>query len=379
MMECMEAALGDRCEDASLIIIHASIGHSLAELMSKAAEMSPRARIFAASCSGVVGKEGVSESMKDIAVIAITGNDFAVSFTDHIYGNTSYERCKDMATDIFGKSPEVNMVYFMASGIDIANDQCIQAFEDVLGAQVTIFGATSSDNMKGYVSYQGVDGLVFEHGAFTIGFSDPTLKVRTQATHGFEAIGQPMVVTRSSGHVIHELDGKPAWEVYTDRLGLTKEAGCADTIPIGALGEKLNEADATSYGNSHVLRAVTRRVGNDMYYATNIKAGTPLWLTSRNEALIFSEMDRMVEDIRRDIGKGKVVAVFHADCSARGKSMFNRVIKEELIAKMQVPFYQNDECPPWLGMYGFGEFARLNGVNTYHNYTTALYVIYRSE
>jgi hypothetical protein len=44
---------------------------------------------------------------------------------------------------------------------------------------------------------------------------------------------------------------------------------------------------------------------------------------------------------------------------------------------MQYPFYVNGECPPWLGMYGFGEFARLGGENAYHNYTTALYVIYR--
>jgi hypothetical protein len=28
-------------------------------------------------------------------------------------------------------------------------------------------------------------------------------------------------------------------------------------------------------------------------------------------------------------------------------------------------------------MYGFGEFARLGGNNTYHNYTTAIYAIYR--
>lgn len=73
----------------------------------------------------------------------------------------------------------------------------------------------------------------------------------------------------------------------------------------------------------------------------------------------------------------KPIAVFHADCLARGRFLFNRVIKEELVSKMQYPFYENGVCPPWLGMYGFGEFARLNGKNTYHNYTTALYTLYR--
>jgi hypothetical protein len=114
-----------------------------------------------------------------------------------------------------------------------------------------------------------------------------------------------------------------------------------------------------------------------MYYATTCPEGTKLWLTTRDEDLIFSEMDRIVQEIS-DRNKGKTpVAVFHADCMARGRFLFNRIIKEELINRMQFPFFVNGECPPWLGMYGFGEFARLGGENTYHNYTTALYVIYR--
>jgi hypothetical protein len=52
-------------------------------------------------------------------------------------------------------------------------------------------------------------------------------------------------------------------------------------------------------------------------------------------------------------------------------------MKEELVERMQFPLSGDDGVPPWLGMYGFGEFARLGGANTYHNYTTALYVLYR--
>jgi hypothetical protein len=52
-------------------------------------------------------------------------------------------------------------------------------------------------------------------------------------------------------------------------------------------------------------------------------------------------------------------------------------MKEELVGRMQFPLSSDGVVPPWLGMYGFGEFARLGGVNTYHNYTTAIYAIYR--
>ena len=377
VMECMESAMGDNYADCSLIILHASIGHNFQEMVDQAIEMAPKARIVAASCCGVVGREGVSESMKDMALMAIKGDDFALANCNEIYGHNSYEKSLEMAKAMKAQKPGINMIYLLASGIDIDNDRCIQAFEEVFGKAVTIFGATSSDNMKGFISYQAVDNQVTEHGAFAIGFADSTLTVDTQATHGFVAVGEPLVVTKSNGYVIQELNGKPAWEEYTRRLGLTAEANCSDTIPIGALGEELSAELAAEYGNKHILRAVIKRVGNDMYYTTTCPQGTKLWLTTRDEDLIFSEMDRIVQEMsNRNAGKIPV-AVFHADCLARGRFLFNRIIKEELVNRMQFPFFVNGECPPWLGMYGFGEFARLGGENTYHNYTTALYVIYR--
>ena len=375
--ECLEIALGDQPENADLLIWHASIGHNFQEMIDEAHRLSPNARIVAASCCGVVGREGVSESMKDIALMAIQGDDFALANVDGIFGNNSYEKSLEMAHLLKAQKSGINMVYLLASGIDIANDRCIQAFEEVLGKDVTIFGATSSDNMKGIVSYQAVDQKVYEHGAYAIGFCDNTLKIDTQASHGFVAVGEPMVVTSSTGHIIHELNGKPAWEEYTRRLGLTADATCGDSIPIGALGEKLSPEWAKEYGNEHILRVVTKHEGNDMYYATDCPVGTSLWLTTRDEDLIFSEMDKMAQAMRGRIGDGEVVAVFHADCLARGRFLINRIIKDELVGKMQHPFYTNGECPPWLGIYGFGEIARLGGENIYHNYTTALYVIYR--
>lgn len=375
--ECLEIALGEENTDCDLVILHASIGHNFQDLVDETKRLAPSARIVAASCCGVVGREGVSESMKDIALMAVRGNDFAIASTDSINGHNSYEKCKEMALQLKASSPNVNMLYFLGSGIDIANDQCIRAFEEVLGEHITIFGATSSDNMKGFISFQAVDQEVYEHGAYVVGFSDPTLSVDTQATHGFVAIGEPLVVTKSNGHIIEELNGRPAWSEYLRHLGLPENANCGDSIPIGALGEKLSPELAKEYGNNHILRVVTKHEGDDMYYATNCPVGTELWLTTRDEELIFREMDRIVNVMNQRANGKKPVAVFHADCLARGRFLFDRIIKEELVNRMQYPFYTNGECPPWLGMYGFGEFARLGGKNNYHNYTTALYVIYR--
>ena len=376
--ECLEAALGDAAADASLIVIHASLGHDYRELADQARQIAPNARVVGASCCGVVGREGVSESMKDVAVMAVTGGDFAVAHVEDISGRNSYEKAVELATALKASAPGVNMVYFLASGIDIDNDLCIAGLESVLGPDVTIFGATSSDNMRGVISYQIVDDRVFEHAAYVVGFADPTLEVDTQATHGFVAIGEPLVVTASEGNRIREFNGRPAWEEFTSRLGLPVEATCGDSIPIGALAEKLPDALAAEYGNAHILRVVTKRdADGTMHYATTCPVGTKLWLTVRDEELIFNDLDRMMVQMQERSGGRKPVAVFHADCLARGRYLFNRVMKEELVGRMQFPLSTDGVPPPWLGMYGFGEFARLGGRNVYHNYTTAIYAIYR--
>ena len=52
-----------------LLIINASIGHDLAALSAQARATCPGVRVVGASCAGVVGREGVSESMNDVCLL----------------------------------------------------------------------------------------------------------------------------------------------------------------------------------------------------------------------------------------------------------------------------------------------------------------------
>ena len=105
--------------------------------------------------------------------------------------------------------------------------------------------------------------------------------------------------------------------------------------------------------------------------------GTRLWLTKRNEELIFEGLKRMLTGLRNKINNKEVVAVFHTDCAARGRAMFDEINKEEIIDLMQKSVDENKNVP-WLGMYGYGEFTQLGGANRFHNYTSSIYVLTRS-
>jgi hypothetical protein len=379
--ECLEIAFGDAIpSDCRVVMVNAAMGHPLERLAPVLTGKLPGAVVLGNSCAGVIGKAGVGESLHDIALVAVSGpeEEVAYSSVDGMYGHNSYEKGLELANGLKGKVPGAKAVYLMCPGIDISAGLVLKAFNEVFGPEIVVFGGTSSDNMRAIANYQCVGSKVTEHGAWAVGFADPAIDGITRATHGFTAYGEAMVVTKSEGNKIIELDGKPAWDVFTSRLSLDSSAKCVNTIPIGALAEALPEVAAEEYGNSHILRAALKfDADGTIYYPVACPEGTRLWLTMRDEELIFSEQRRSLEHLKSVIKDRRPVAVFQTDCLARGRLLFNKVIKDELIAMLHSELSVDAEVPPWFGMYGFGEFARLGGKNEYHNYTTALLVLYR--
>jgi hypothetical protein len=185
----------------------------------------------------------------------------------------------------------------------------------------------------------------------------------------------PFEVTRSELNHIFELDGEPAWKILTDRLGEPETSLPYEIGPIYALASELPEELHEEYGNKHIIGApLVIEPDHSMYMESAYPEGTKLWLAERNEKRIFDGLDKMVEQLIERFGDRKPVAVFHADCAARGRWGFNRVLKDEIVSRMQYPICK-DENVPWLGMYGAGEFAELGGRNRLHHYTSALFPI----
>jgi len=86
-----------------------------------------------------------------------------------------------------------------------------------------------------------------------------------------------------------------------------------------------------------------------MHYATTCPEGTRLWLTVRDEDRIFSDMDRMMGQMVGRAGDDRLVAVLHADCLARGRFLFNQVMKDKLVSRMQHPLFHGRPGPALAG------------------------------
>lgn len=375
------AAAGADAASCRLVVCHLTMGHDDRVVPSAIRACCPHARVVGCTGAGVIGREGANESMRAVAVMLVWGaeDELSVATTRSLTGHTAAGQAAALAHSVQSSHGTPQFAMFLGSGLDTNIAQVLHGVQQVWGPEPHVFGATAADNMRGIADYQFLDDEVLAQGAALIGFHDPTLRVATQASHGFVPLGVELTVTRAEGHRIFEFDGEPAWVAYTRALGLPAGATTQDTIPQGALGAALSADDAREYGDSHILQAVNHRLDdNSVLTPTQCTEGTTLTLMRRDEDRIFANLDIMMAQLRGRVAGGTVAAVFHADCGARGRLTLDRIAKEEIVERMQAPLRHNGHTPPWLGVYGFGEIARLRGRDRFHNYTTSLAVLIRS-
>jgi 2,4-dienoyl-CoA reductase-like NADH-dependent reductase (Old Yellow Enzyme family) len=380
--ECIENALeGQQDLDCDLIIIYTAIGHNFKEILHEAKILVPNAIVTGCTCAGVIGREGPNESLRALAIMAVKGpkNEFAVAGIPHADYSNPYDTGRKLAGELRNKAEGINMILFHPSvGNMMPFSECCRGIESVFGPDVPLIGGVSIDNMKFVSNYQFISDQIFERGAIMIGFADPTLEVITAANHGFEIIGKPFEATRHEGNHIFEFDGKPAWKSWTERLGMHVTTSAMDVLSFAPLAVELPIENQDEYGSKYLVYGALPDKDGSIYGTMLFAEGTKFWITRRNEKGIHEGVERMMVQLLEKC-RGRIpVAVFHADCAARGRLLLNRIVKEEIIGQMQYPLCR-DKKVPWLGMYGAGEFAPLGGRNEVHQYTTSLFLIVKKE
>jgi hypothetical protein len=211
-----------------------------------------------------------------------------------------------------------------------------------------------------------------------IGYADPTLKFISRANHGFTVIGgMPLEVTRSRDNIIIEFNRQPAWKMLTEILGVPVTATSAQINTITGFAKELPEELHEENGSPYILFAIMLKNDDDsLNVAIVCPEGMKILLTRRDEKKMFEGVDWMVKNILNELNGKRPVAVFHADCVLRGRFSLDRILKDEIIKRMQAPICQGENIP-WLGLYSAGEFARLGGESWFQQMSSSLFVIYR--
>lgn len=248
---------------------------------------------------------------------------------------------------------------------------------DALGEHFPVVGGAAGDDFEFKKTYQYLNDKVYSGAVVGLGMTGD-FKIGIGVKHGWLPIGAPAKVTRSSGSVLHEIDGRPAIKIYEDYFGeqeaqtLRSEAlaKLAITYP---LGMKVAGSDEML-----IRDPITAGEDGSITCAAEVPEGSEIQLMigSREEAVKVAKV--AAEDALGQLDGSAPKAVIIFNCIARNK-LYGEHASDEINAIQSVL----GADVPLIGFYTYGEQAPLGGqvrdikqCNTvFHNETVVIFVL----
>ena len=126
----------------------------------------------------------------------------------------------DMAR--LGLSENPQLAFVLPDGLTSSAYEVLDGFNHTLGSGIPVVGGMSADRVAGskdsYATYQFCGDRVLTDSVPTLIFSGPLL-YSLGVESGWSPIGERMTVTRAENNVLHELNDRPAFEIYSHYLG----------------------------------------------------------------------------------------------------------------------------------------------------------------
>ena len=131
------------------------------------------------------------------------------------------KNCSDVFFNTIKDIPDLKGIEIICANSDIMLEK-VSNKADELPEDIEVFGAVAvgDDDNKPFIFTD--DNDYHTEGIFLVLYSGKDLHIQTNRMFGWKAIGYPLHVTKAEGSVVYELDGKPAYDVYSHYLNIKK-------------------------------------------------------------------------------------------------------------------------------------------------------------
>ncbi len=324
----------------------------------------PRARRIGCSTAGEIEGTRVHDGSLAVAIARFAKTTLATHFADVNAARST------RAGEELGKAlarPGLRAVLVLSDGLDVNGTQLVAGINSSVPPSVVVTGglAGDGDRFKRTWVYDGnaprtgrVAAVGFYGNAFVIGHG---------SKGGWDKFGPERTVTRSSGNVLHELDGKPALALYKEYLG-DRAAGLPATGLLFPLAIRTANDDKVLV---RTILAVNEAEGS-MTFAGDIPTSCRAQLMKANfDRLVQGAADAAIMTKQTGANDGSQKLSIAISCVGRRLVLAERT-EEELEATAEV-------LPPTsvqVGFYSYGEISPYTtGRCDLHNQTMTLTVI----
>ena len=341
----------------SLVVVFCSTRIDLpAMLLAVRDEAGPDATVVGCTGFGEVANDGAS--VGGVALAALGGPGFTVrTHVSHIRDAGHRAAGAAAAGAMAGVTSPHSVLIMLCDGRSGDPHEVVRGAYSVLGAAVPLVGGFAGDLTQ---TLQFFDETIHEDAVIGIALgSDAPIGIGI--AHGWHRVGEPMIITKSSGNRIYEIDDEPALDVMLRRNGA--EGGRA--------------ADIFRYPETLQLLGLSRRSGEDIraldagdddnrsvWGGADFPQGALCWLMGGDHASLIQGAINSCQEALDGLHGRTPLGALAFDCDGRRSQLGPDGTHEEI---RTIGATLGDT--PFAGFYTAGEIARVRGALGTHHLT----------
>jgi hypothetical protein len=303
------------------------------------------------STSGDITSESVSDDSIIITAIEFEKSGFLIKTANVLNSNVQIDSFKT-GKELIEQLPKENLKYafVVADGSYTNGSQLTKGMNAATKGRLLITGALCGDGERFETTLSSYNENPKEGKIVAIGFYGETLEVTFASKGGWIPFGPERVVTKSTGNILFELDGKPALDLYKTYLGEKSKE-----LPGAALRYPLKVK--SSEGNKSIARSILNinEEKKSMILAGDILEGSKVQLIMTNVDNIVNAAEIGAVNALELRKNNPQLAILIS--SIGRKLVLDQRVEEEVEEVIEVLGEETRIC----GFYSYGEIAPFDG------------------
>ncbi|HTL47311.1 MAG TPA: FIST N-terminal domain-containing protein [Verrucomicrobiae bacterium] len=357
---------------ADVALVFATLHHlrSFEVLLEKIRKVTGAAHITGSSASGILTEMAELDNGPGVSVLLLSSDDLAWdSFLVRHLQESNLRAGLRLGERIKNEFPDPSGLFMTADHFSFHSPIFFEGLESTCG-YVPVLGGTASEDGKQEKTYQ-FHGTEVSYDAFGgFAFSGPA-RTETALTQSCLPFGEPLRITRSRGHMIYELEGRPAYDIFIEHVSQIESEDpqkAHDDVMVGLPMRSFQTDFSKSNYVVHNITEVNTKSGVIACTAP-VEEGEFLTFAVRDAAYARADMENTLRDLKTRLDGRKPAFGLYYNCASRGKNLYGFPDQDVNLIRAAFPDL------PVAGFFSYAELAPVDYINHLHHYSGILTVV----
>lgn len=250
-----------------------------------------------------------------------------------------------------------SLIAMASDGLTGSGDAVIRGLTSALPPNVPIVGGAAGDKRRIKYTVQFHESGIQKDSVTLLAFYGD-LNISFGVESGWESLGKRVLVTKSDGHVVKEIDNKTALEFYKNYMGEYVRGSILPAYPLGVW---------PSNGDPFYVRSpifIDENSGT-VIFSGEVLEGDEVQMMQVDRPNIIKGAKASIAKAMKSFPGEKPSMVFSISCTTRNEMLGTKVFEEAKIVQ------EGAGLAPVFGFYAYGEYSpiHLNQSSRFHNET----------